>query len=216
MTTSFDRHVAVFGGSFNPPHFGHKIAIEGLKRNPGVSRVLVVPSFGTPLKSVTTPYSDRLQMAKLAFSGIAEVSPIEEELKAKTTYELLSALGPKLERMAFVIGTDQFRSLESWFRFPEVLALSDWIVLLRKPVDGSHEESLRNFASRSILTSTPDPREWRITGSSRILRFVETGAPEISSTMIRESFLLPNPENPGPKVEASVLDWIKRNHLYGT
>jgi nicotinate-nucleotide adenylyltransferase len=221
MSSSFERHVAVFGGSFNPPHLGHRTAIEGLKNNPAVARVMVVPSFGTPLKNVTTPYTQRLQMARIAFSDIAEVSSIEEDLKLTYTFELLTALRSKLERMAFVIGTDQFQALESWSRFPEVLTLSDWIVLLRKPASGSHEATLKELVSSSILIATPDAREWRINGSDKVLRFVETDAPEVSSTKIREHFLLPNqgslpPETHNLPIEASVLEWIKRNHLYGT
>lgn len=216
MSASFDRHVAVFGGSFDPPHAGHLAAIEGLKKNPGVSRVMVVPSFGTPLKAVSTPYSARFEMARLAFSDIAEVSAIEEELRTKYTFELLSVLETRIERLAFVIGTDQFESLKSWSRFPHVLSLADWIVLLRKPVAGTHEASLREFVSQSILSPTPDPREWRITGSSRVLRFVETDAPEISSTKIRESFSLTTNTEPLSWVPGPVMEWIKRNHLYGT
>ncbi len=216
MSISFERHLAVFGGSFNPPHIGHRVAVEGLLRNPGVARVMVVPSLGTPLKTVTTPYPERLQMARLAFSDIAEVSSIEEDLKVNYTFELLTALRSKHERLAFVIGTDQFQSLRSWSRFPDVLKLSDWIVLLRKPVTGIHESTLREFASQSILTATPDAQEWQITGSPRVLRFVETDAPEISSTRIRERFSLPNTEIHNLPVESPVMDWIKRNHLYGT
>ncbi len=221
MSFSFERHVAVFGGSFNPPHLGHKTAIQGLLKNPGVSRVMVVPSFGTPLKNVTTPYSERFQMARLAFSEIAEVSAIEEELKVTYTFELLTALRSKLERVAFVIGTDQFQALKSWSRFPEVLTLCDWIVLQRKPVDTRHEAALREFVSLSILSATPDAREWRIKSSDKILRFAETDAPEVSSTQIREHLLLRKPgisptESPNLPIEASVFDWIQRNHLYGT
>jgi nicotinate-nucleotide adenylyltransferase len=216
MSITFERHLAVFGGSFNPPHIGHKAAVEGLLRNPGVARVMVVPSLGTPLKTVTTPYSARLQMARLAFSDIAEVSSIEEELKVNFTFELLTALRSKHERLAFVIGTDQFQSLKSWSRFPDVLKLSDWIVLLRKPVTRIHESTLREFVSQSILTATPDTQLWQITGSPRVLRFVETDAPEISSTRIRESFSLPNTETLNLPIEPTVMDWIKRNHLYGT
>jgi nicotinate-nucleotide adenylyltransferase len=221
MSSSFERHVAVFGGSFNPPHLGHRIAIEGLKKNPGVARVMVVPSFGTPLKNVTTPYLQRLQMARLAFSDIAEVSSIEEDLNVSYTFELLTALRSKLERMAFVIGTDQFQALKSWSRFPDVLKLSDWIVLLRKPESIPHEATLKELVSSSILSATPDAREWRINGSDKVLRFVETDAPEVSSTKIREHFLLPNhgsqtPETTNLPIEASVLEWIQRNHLYGT
>jgi len=233
MSSSFRRHVAVFGGSFNPPHLGHIAAVRGLLKNPGVSRVLVVPSFGTPLKNVTTPFEQRFEMARVAFetgsdAGTIEVSTLEKDLGIRYTWELLTALDSRLAGQgtpcAFVIGTDQFTQLRSWNRFPEVLKLSDWLVLLRKPVTGIHEEALKHFVAESLLVATPDPKEWRIAGSQRLLRFVETDAPEVSSTRIREQLTLrsrspvgaeSNPESIA-EVPATVMEWIQRNHLYGT
>jgi nicotinate-nucleotide adenylyltransferase len=216
MSTSFHRHVAIFGGSFNPPHRGHELAIQGLMKNPGVARVLVAPSFATPLKSVTTSYPDRLEMARLALSYLAEVSAIEEEERVNYTWQLLECLRGRLEHFAFVLGTDQFNALRAWGRFPELLKLSDWIVLLRKPDLSAHEETLKQFVSESILSASADPREWRITGSSRVLRFVETEAPEVSSTRIRENFSLNRSKENTQWVSKPVLEFIERNHLYGT
>ena len=78
MSLSFESHLALFGGSFNPPHQGHLTAIEGLKRDPKVDRVLVLPSHGTPLKNASLPFLHRFQMTKLALDSVAEVSDFEE------------------------------------------------------------------------------------------------------------------------------------------
>ena len=217
MSTSFDRHLALFGGSFNPPHRGHLEAIQGLKKNPGVGRVVVVPSRGTPLKTVTTSFEDRLEMARLAFENVAEISDLEGRKQLTFTWELLEQTRSLGENRAFVIGTDQFLSFRSWNRFPEVLSLCDWIVLLRKPQGMDAVAALlRSFQGENLLQSTPDPREWRITGSGRVVRFVETDAPEISSTKIRENFALGKPSENNAWIDSRVIEFIERKHLYGT
>jgi nicotinate-nucleotide adenylyltransferase len=217
MSTSFDRHLALFGGSFNPPHQGHLQAILGLKINPGVGRVIVVPSRGTPLKSVTTSFQDRLEMARLAFGDAAEVSDLEGRNHLTYTWELLEQSRSLSEYRAFVIGTDQFLSLRSWNRFPDVLSLSDWIVLLRKPQGmDSIAELLRDFQGENVLQSTPDLREWRVVGSNRVVRFVDTDAPEISSTTLRENFALGKKKENTAWISPRVIEFIERKHLYGT
>ncbi len=217
MTMAFHEHTAVFGGSFNPPHLGHQIAIQGLLKNPGVSRVLVVPSWGTPLKQTSVSFQERLNLAKLAFSGIAEVSSIEEQHETRFTWQLLEILSAQTQNLAFVIGTDQFQSLRAWNRYPDVLKLSDWLVLIRKPCTlDSIADNIRSFASENIIIPTADPREWRINGSDRILRFVETDAQEISSTRIRENFYMNRAKENSKWLTPAVMEWIERNHLYGT
>jgi nicotinate-nucleotide adenylyltransferase len=58
---------AVFGGTFDPPHLGHREAIAGLFKNPGVSRALVIPSFIPPQKPQAVGSDHRVAMAKLCF-----------------------------------------------------------------------------------------------------------------------------------------------------
>jgi nicotinate-nucleotide adenylyltransferase len=217
MSFSFARHTAVFGGSFNPPHIGHIKAIEGLRKNPGVAQVLVAPSFGTPLKTVETPYPLRLQMAEKAFKGMATVSDLEGRANIQYTWELLEILNKEAKDTAFVIGTDQFKNLDRWSRFPEVLGMCDWIVLLRKPTTLSElAPSIQKLIQHDLLLATRDEREFIIKGGNRRLCLVDTDAPDVSSTQIRENYALGKKTENMNLIPASVLEFIERNHLYGT
>jgi nicotinate-nucleotide adenylyltransferase len=217
MSTSFRDHLALFGGSFNPPHQGHVAAIRGLSQNPGVKSTIVIPSFGTPLKKVPVSFDDRLEMARLAFSHLAEVSDIEAREKIIYTWQLLERLRGIHPKIAFVIGTDQFTSLASWGQFPAVLGMTDWIVLLRRP-DGMDavREALPSFVARNILAPTTDSLEWSVAGTSRIMRFVETDAPMVSGTSIREALESGKRDQVIGQVPSPVFEFIERKHLYGT
>jgi nicotinate-nucleotide adenylyltransferase len=217
MTSSLREHTAIFGGSFNPPHSGHVQAIQGLLKNPGVRRVKVVPSFGTPLKETGVSYEHRLAMAKAAFEGIAEVDEIEGEHRIEFTWQLLEVLKGRGEPLAFVIGSDQLEALPRWRRFPEVLNQCDWIVLARKP--GGLDRVARaaaELATGGILIGTENPATYRTRNGKTSLYLCETGAPELSSTGIREALALKHKESVGGLIPSGALEYIERNKLYGT
>ena len=218
MSFSFESHVVLFGGSFNPPHLGHVAAIQGLFQNPKLNRLKVLPSHGSPLKGSVLPFEHRYQMAKLAFEKFAEVSRFEEEEKTEFTWQVLEKLSQKHPKLAFVIGTDQLEQIDRWGRFPEVLSLSDWIVLLRKPKSlESIQPTLQKLVKEHVLTSTADPREFKImrNGKTRMLAIVNTDAPAVSSTHIREKLTLGKKDEVISLLPPPVMAYIERNKLYG-
>lgn len=216
----------IYGGSFNPPHLGHVEAVMGLLETPilnqTVSQVMILPSFGTPLKQVGVTFEQRVSMARAAFDKISDrvsVSDFEAKEQIQYTWQVLEKLGPKLEPLAFVIGTDQFEKLEQWARYPEFLEMSDWIVLLRRPKKlGDFESSIRNFVGQGWLKPTANELEFKIKTHkhSRNLVFVPTRAQEVSSSDIRTLFARGKKEEAKALLPQKVYEYIERNHLYGT
>ncbi len=226
MSFSFHDHTAVFGGSFSPPHLGHSEAVQSLFKNPGVKRVLMVPSFGTPLKSVNVSFSARYEMTKLAFqeikAGLVEVSDVEATHQIAFSWQLLELLTPQLgSKITFVIGADQFQKLSSWARYPQVMSLCDWIVLLRKPTRlNDLVPHVKQYVSAGWLKAGRDESNFEITNESskpvRHLRLVTTEAREISATEIRKNLALGKKTELSEMISAPVLSYIERNRLYGT
>jgi len=216
MNFDFRESTALFGGSFNPPHLGHTQAIHGLFKNPGVKKVLVIPSFGTPLKKVSISFEKRMAMAKLAFQGIThvEISDFENLNQTQYSWQLLEKLGPELKNPAFVIGTDQFEKLDQWSKFPTFLGLCDWIILLRKPTTlDSISPAIMKYAGTGVLKATDNRDEFTLHGKR--VKFVETEAIEASSTQIREDFALKKSDAMKELIAADVRDYILRNKIYG-
>jgi len=216
MSFDFRKTTAVFGGSFNPPHLGHAQAIQGLLKNPGVERVLVMPSYGTPLKKVSVTFEQRMEMAQVAFQSIhpVEVSDFERTHRTQFTWQLLEQLGPQIGDLAFVIGTDQFAKLDQWAKFPEVMGMCDWIILLRKPTTlDSVQPLLAKYAAQGLLKSTGNRDEYTVLGKR--LKLVETDAIEASSTLIRERMALNQAEQVTHLLAPEVKDYLVRNGIYG-
>ena len=217
MSFDFRESTALFGGSFHPPHLAHHQAIQGLFKNPGVKRVILLPSFGTPLKKITVTFDQRMEMAKLAFAQVSsvEISDFEKVNQTQFTWQVLEKISTKVLNPVFIIGADQFLKLEQWSHFPEVLGMCDWIVLLRKPHTlDSLNPMIKKFVQEQVLKPTGNDHEFLTFGKRLML--VETVAPEVSSTWIREQIALNNWDGVKHFIAPVVKDYILRNKLYGT
>jgi nicotinate-nucleotide adenylyltransferase len=130
--------VAVFGGSFNPPHVAHLLACALVLAVEDVDRVLVVPTYRHPFAKALAPYDDRVAMCELGMGSLAgvEVSRVEEELGGESrtlrTLEHLAATHPDWQLR---IGADILAETPKWFGFDAITRLAPPVVLARAGVD---------------------------------------------------------------------------------
>jgi len=116
---------ALFGGAFDPVHSGHIAIAEAARERFGLDRVVFVPSGNPPHKTLDTPFADRVAMLRLATPHVSEV---EAGGRRSYTYEtLLHFSEPRL----FLIGADAFSEIESWYRWRDVVAMTEFIVASR-------------------------------------------------------------------------------------
>jgi nicotinate-nucleotide adenylyltransferase len=128
--------VAVFGGSFNPPHLGHVLACSFVLATEDLDRVLVVPTYQHPFAKPLAPYDDRVAMCELALATLpgVEVSRVEEELGGESrtlrTLQHLAAHHPDWQ-LRLVIGADVLAEAPRWFGFDAIARLAPPIVVGR-------------------------------------------------------------------------------------
>jgi nicotinate-nucleotide adenylyltransferase len=228
---NWNEVTAFFGGTFDPPHLGHREAVRGLFQAPGVRQVRVLPAATPPLKPEGTPPVHRVAMARLNFApqgtdvlpGEVIVDTREIERAAATgrpsfTFDTLLEARTDFPKAAFVIGSDQLRDFDRWHRFRELLALAHWIVLERRPTgERLSRETLREWEASGLARPSsggPFPC-WQLAGGSKALILVPTEAPAISSTHIRET-LGRTGKPPEGLVLSTVFAYLKQNRLYGT
>jgi nicotinate-nucleotide adenylyltransferase len=143
--------IAVYGGSFNPPHRGHVEAAKTVARELRPDRFLIIPAGIPPHKALAedSPSGEqRMDLCRLAFSEIpgAEISDIELRREGKSySYDTVLQLrtdNPGAE-LCLVIGTDMLLSFEEWYHFRYLLENCTLAVLARGEEDG---EELRERA----------------------------------------------------------------------
>lgn len=136
--------IAVYGGSFNPPHLGHTEAARTVAEALRPDKFLIIPDNLPPHKEMEedspTP-EQRMDLCKLAFAGIpgAEISDMEINREGKSytadTVDRLRELYPE-DELFLVMGTDMLLSFEQWFRFRYLLEQCTLAVLARAEEDG--------------------------------------------------------------------------------
>jgi nicotinate-nucleotide adenylyltransferase len=169
----------VFGGSFNPPHLAHLLAVVVAQATIETARVLVVPTFRHPFGKVLAPFEERLALCELAFEGLenVEISRAEEEIVAQRlsegkgpgegrTLDLLEFLQTKYpnDALRLLVGADILVEAPKWHRWGAVCELAPPIVLGRAGV--LHAEApppvlpeVSSTLIRTLLATAPqDPR----------------------------------------------------------
>lgn len=144
--------VAIFGGSFNPPHLGHVDAARCALETLVPDKLLIVPAGEPPHKELpgdSPAAEERLRMAELAFGELprAEITDLELRRTGKSytsdTLEALAALYPGVE-LVLIMGTDMLLTLECWHKARSIMELA---VLAAFPREEGEREALERCAA---------------------------------------------------------------------
>ncbi len=127
--------VGVFGGSFNPIHFGHLLVADEICEVLDLDRVLFVPASEPPHKPASdlAPAPHRFQMTALAVREHPrfEVSELELQRRGPSyTVDTLAALQARGE-LHLLIGSETFLDLLSWREPWHVVRLARLVVVPR-------------------------------------------------------------------------------------
>ena len=143
--------LCVFQGTFNPIHKAHLAMAEYVQKNYGFDKIIFIPAYKPPHKNYNPEMClHRLNMVKLAtaYNPHFEVSDIEFKNESKS-YSYLTALELYKQhnvegKIKFIIGTDAFEQIESWYEAEKFKKLVDFIVFVREnQLDNSKLEQLK-------------------------------------------------------------------------
>ena len=145
--------IAVYGGSFNPPHLGHMEAALSVYRELAPDIFLIIPDNIPPHKDMDagSPTAEqRRELCALAFRDVpgALISDIELRREGKSySADTIAALREQypLDELLLVMGSDMLLSFEEWYRYEYLLMECTLTVLSREDDD---EEALRGCAER--------------------------------------------------------------------
>jgi nicotinate-nucleotide adenylyltransferase len=126
---------AIFGGTFDPIHRAHLVVAREAADAFLLDRVLFVPAANPPHKETGASYEDRYKMVDLACADDPRFVPSRlEEGRAKSysihTIERVKA-EPGWGQVFFVIGSDAFAEIRSWFRWEDVVRETEFIIVSR-------------------------------------------------------------------------------------
>lgn len=210
----------IFGGSFDPIHYGHLRIAEEFAEALGLDLVRLVPTANPPHRAgAVASDAQRLAMCQAAVADNPRLAVDDRELRREsvcytidTLSEIRAELGPKAP-LAWLIGADSFLNLDRWHRWRELFDLGCLAVACRPGFDLARwQES----ASAPLLEQVlPRIQSLSVTPASETgtIALLPTTPLAISSTAIRAQlaaghsarYLLPD----------AVLDYAGRHLLYG-
>lgn len=188
------RRIALFGGSFNPPHIAHALVGLYVLETQPVDELWLVPVYAHPFGKDLAPFEDRVAMCELVARALgprAKVSRAEQELAARPgftvsrTLDLIDHLSAPDVALRLVVGADILGETDQWHRWDDVVARAPLIAIGRA-----------GFAvpPGSTVTGVTMPE----ISATRIRALLAAGAPEAEALLSR-----------------AVLRYIADHDLYG-
>ena len=130
--------IGILGGTFNPVHIAHLRIAEEVRERFELERVIFVPAATPPHKPLAgdLPFSIRHRMVGMAIAGNPSftVSEIEGKRAGKSysidTIHAFRAEYPD-DELFFVIGSNSFRDIGTWWKYADIFALCNIVVVER-------------------------------------------------------------------------------------
>ena len=209
----------LFGGTFDPIHFGHLRLATELAEAFRLERVVFLPA-GLPYhrgRSAHATNEQRLTMAKLAIARDPRFDLDDRELRrAGDTYtydtlkEIRAERGPDAP-LVFLAGTDAFAKIGEWHRWTELFDLAHFAVAVRADDAAWQSKGPGVFPKDAWPRMTLNPRDLMSAPSGSIVTFSMTPI-AISSSAIRTlaaegasiRYLTPDP----------LVEYIRSHDLY--
>jgi len=194
--------IGVFGGTFDPVHFGHLRPVEGAAAKFGLRRVVYVPALVSPHKGApATDSRHRVAMLALALAGRPDwtlsLCELDREAPSYTvdTLRALSAAYPG-DELWLLMGTDVLASFDRWKDPAEIVRLARIAAFEREPF----------VRSRVRIPGVEGLRDR--------LEVFDAGSVKISATELRKD--LESGRGAAGRVPEPVAEYITKQGLYGS
>ncbi len=211
-----ERIIGIFGGTFDPVHFGHLRAAQEARDVLGLSDFRLLPAGSPPHRSNTfAPAEHRLAMLRLAVSSHPGFSVDDREVRRAGLSWMVDTL-EEIRReegetpMLLLIGQDAANALDTWHEWQRLFDLAH-LVIMRRP------DSLVSYTGELLIQM-----QRRQAGNIAQLKQAMAGLTlplevtqlDISSTAIRRQ--LAEGRSPGFLMPDSVIEYIRRHRLYSS
>ena len=201
--------IGIFGGTFDPVHFGHLRSALELKALFELDHVRLIPCMPSHRSQTKASAHQRLDMLELAVGNQHDLTIDAQELDRggySYTFDTLTSLRHNhTQTLLLFIGSDAFNHLTTWYRWQEIFDLAHVVVITRPD---TVLNSLSDFFKKRLIHDKNILKKYSAGG----LFFQEITQLAISATAIRgmiaagcsPRFLLPD----------TVIDYITQHQLY--
>ena len=125
--------IAVLGGSFDPPHVGHLLVAQTVKKLLNIDHVWLMPIYTHPFSKPLSPAKDRLTMVELMKDDVLAASDFAIQKKLTHPIDILKNLTQTYSQHSFywISGSDQIKNYPKWKNWPELITAHKLIIYPR-------------------------------------------------------------------------------------
>lgn len=206
--------IGVFGGSFDPIHFGHIKPLMELNKEFNFNNILLIPCNLSPsLKKTNASAIDRFEMTKVISQSNTN-NFLSDDIEIKRggisySYDTLRDIKNKYgQNILLIIGADVFLNFDKWYNYNKIINMVNIIVLNRPKYNTDFNNSLPKEIIDKIITNKDD----FLNEKSGYIYLFNNSEYNISSTIVRS--MIKNKKEPISMTPGSVYSYIKRNKLY--
>ena len=214
MTTPRNQAVAVFGGTFDPVHYGHLRAAAEVADQLKVDDFRLMPAGQPPhrVAPVASP-EHRLAMLNCAVAGHDDLRVDDREVRrtgpsfmADTLASVRADIGDV--PLLLCVGQDAANQLMAWHQWSRLFDLAHIVVMARPDSTINYPPELAGIMRQRNVERTRDLMR-RPAGGVRHLEVTQLA---ISATDIRQQ--IETGRNPRFLLPTPVLDYIVKHQLY--
>ncbi len=211
-----NTRVGVFGGTFDPFHYGHLNSILAAAEQFGLDKVKVVPAALSPLRARTqgSAPEQRVEMVKRGIAGHEDLIEIDtqEVMRGGVSYTIdtLNSYLKEDAQLFLIIGMDQFSKFDQWKDYDKILSQVDLVVTTRPGLELPYSLDEWPTAVRSLVDDFDSKQA--MLKSGRTIYFHQLEDVEASGTEIRKKIRFE--QSVQTQVPPGVEEYIRENKLY--
>ena len=130
--------IGLFGGSFDPVHFGHLLVAQAAREECQLDRLFFIPAAQSPFKleASLAPASERLRLLRLALAGQSSCAVDDQEILRGGISYTIDTVQDYIRRFPsgkffYLIGADHVQQLPRWRDAPELARLVEFLIIPR-------------------------------------------------------------------------------------
>ncbi len=208
------KPIGVFGGTFDPIHYGHLRPAQEVLGALGLSEVRIIPAADPPHRPPpVASTAQRLRMAELAVTEFPGLRVDDCELRrGGPSYTVLTLEALRTEQgrtpLCLLLGLDAFEGIETWHRWQRLPELAHFIVMTRPGWTIPAETALPAWVRDRVTNVAEDIHR----DSAGRIYFQAVTPQNISATRIREA--IARGESVDGLVPPAALGYLRANRIY--
>lgn len=209
-----DEPLALFGGTFDPVHYGHLRCADEARQKLGLQQLFLLPS-GTPAHRATPQATadQRLAMLQLAQAEFPALGIDSRELHRSGPSYMVDTLRELREEfphrsLLLLIGQDAANRLHTWHQWEQLFSLANLVILSRP---GESEDYRHDLARKILDRLVTGVQELANSPAGQVLQ-LQVSPVDISATTIQSMMRLGR--SPKSMMPVSILNYIDENRLY--